>query len=244
MKKLTSEELEQLFQDSLHELEVNPRGENWNQIEEQLQHENLETNFNAKLANMEVEPEQVLKDKTLQSIRRKNNASNYLKIAAGLFVLVGLFYFSNQHTINSDNEISFIDQIPLDFSGDIIDYAVCKDPELISLDQNKTVVKPNKNKKKKRKKKKTANKSKMLLDYILEEDPDVESSVDPEILASILSTSSALPFENMTVSNQAYNVEFYPNGLKEMYPLPEIEFSIHIPLQILDEEEIAELLKN
>ena len=84
----------------------------------------------------------------------------------------------------------------------------------------------------------------MLLDYILEEDPDVESSVDPAILAEILAPASALPFETMTVSNGSYNANFYGSQVKEMYPLPEVEFLISVPLQILDDSEIAELLRN
>ncbi len=237
MKKTTSEELDQLFQNSLHNLEVNPREENWNKINDQLKHFGADNIIKSKLEEIELKPNHLQKTAILKKINTKLVLDRYLKIAAGLFVLIGIFYFSNPP---QQENIALVDNLDYVFDDEeVIGYAVCKDPILVSLDLNKAKVTTIK---KKKRKKKSSIKSKQLLDYILEEDENVEGSLDPDILASILAPASALPFENMTVSNEDYNSIYYGDRVKEMYPLPEIEILISIPLQILEDHEIADLL--
>lgn len=240
MKKNQLNELEDLFRDSLKDFSVNARAENWSKIDESLNELELNDGLKQKFLGYEHKPNAAQKELLLDKVTNQYNILFYTKriAAAACLLLACLFFldlFSNK-TVEDNFAISF----PTIENQDDLVYNMCKDPELISLDIVKTKVKPIR---KKKKRKKTASKSKQLLDIILAEDEGIESSLDSSRIAEILTTSSALPFEGMTASTNKFQDSDFPER-QEWYPLPEVDFRISIPLQILDDKEIEELLRN
>jgi len=239
MKKNQSNELEDLFRNSLKDFSVNPRAENWSKIDESLIDLELNNTLKQKFLRHKHVPTHQQKKVFINNLESRSSTLFYTKtIAAALCLLIACFFFLNNHN-KSKKVANFAINFPTDHKDDLV-YDFCKDPELLSLDIVKTEVKPIRKKKKISKK---ASKTKQLLDIILAEDDGIESSLDSARIAEILKPSSALPFEGMTASTRSFqDSDFHQK--QQWYPLPEVDFRISIPLQILDDEEIEALLRN
>ena len=240
MKKNQSNELEDLFRDSLKDFSVNARAENWSKIDRSLNDLELNDNLKQKFLDHKHVPAAQQKELFIKNLDARSNALFYSKrIAASLCLLIACFFFFNNPTKSSDKIAGFEINFPTDHTNDLA-FEFCKDPELLSLDIVKTKVKPIRKKKKRSKK---ASKTKQLLDIILAEDEGIESSLDSARIAEILKPSAALPFEGMTASTRRFQESDFQQR-QEWYPLPEVDFRISIPLQILDDKEIEALLRN
>ncbi len=239
MKKNQLNELENLFRDSLKDFSVNARGDNWSKISETLNELDVNDSLKQKFLSYKQVPATQQKSILIKNLESSSRTLFYTKrIAAAFVLLIACLFFLNNSP--EKKEATFAINFP-SIEDETLAYEVCKDPEMLSLDIVKTKVKTIKKKKKKRSKK--ASKTKQLLDIILAEDEGIESSLDSARIAAILKPSSALPFEGMTASTKNFQDSDFPER-QEWYPLPEVDFRISIPLQILDDKEIEALLRN
>lgn len=205
----------------------NPREENWQKIEAQLEEEKGHESIRLKFKGFGSIPNAANWDKIQTKLNQPNPKKiNYaVRIAAAVSLLILAL------TFNSDTkEILFAELFAEVDSSSLPDYKLCQDPEVIALDIVKPILKKNKVSKRKSKSK---SKQKRLLDIILAEDEDIK--VDSALIAELIRPVDILSEEDM-FATVGGSFLYYREGndFKKMYYLPEVDYQLDMPTDSSD----------
>ncbi len=205
----------------------NPREENWQKIEAQLEEEKGHESIRLKFKGFGPIPNDANWDKIQTKLSQPNPKKiNYaVRIAAAVSLLILALTFTSD-----TKEVLFAELFAEVDSSRLPDYKLCQDPEVIALDIVKPILKKNKVSKRKSKSK---SKQKRLLDIILAEDEDIK--VDSALIAELIRPVDILSEEDM-FATVGGSFLYYREGndFKKMYYLPEVDYQLDMPTDSSD----------